>query len=286
VIRHHDGFITWIGEMRCGARQAQGDDVSIIIIAEISEEKMTKDEDAERDSTFGPLNRLASTLRDHDERGLILSLAAFAEEALGRLIEAFMLPVQASKDLLTGFNAPLGTFSSRIKASYALGLINEEQFRDLEYLRKIRNEFAHAWEHVSLTQEKLASLARNMSFSYLEEGFPETSADKVRSSITALLTDISSMAQQIRAKGAGAKVTGTRLIPMFSGDDFSVQIQQARERLENIRVQSKDSAGERKRFCARRLELLDLQLAILVRQVPKEMRPDVMTIIAEAKALS
>lgn len=245
-----------------------------------------KDEDVERDSTFGPLNRLARTLRDHDERGLILSLAAFAEEALGRLIEAFMLPVQASKDLLTGFNAPLGTFSSRIKASYALGLINEEQFRDLEYLRKMRNEFAHAWEYVSLTQEKLASLARSMSFSYLEEDFPETSADKVRTSITALLTDISSMAQQIRAKGTGVKVTGTRLIPMFSGDDFSVQIQQARERLESIRVQSKDSAGERKRFCTRRLELLDLQLAILVRQVPKELRSDVMTIIAEAEALS
>jgi hypothetical protein len=196
-----------------------------------------------------------------------------------------MLPVQASKDLLTGFNAPLGTFSSRIKASYALGLINEEQFRDLEYLRKIRNEFAHAWEYVSLTQEKLASLARNMSFSYLEEDFPETSAEKVRTSITALLTDISSMAQQIRTKGTRVNVTGTRLIPMFHGD-FSVQIQQARERLESIRVQSKDSAVERKRFCTRRLELLDLQLAILVRQVPKEMRPDVMTIIAEAEALS
>ncbi len=80
---------------------------------------------------FGPLNRLTDTLHDHDERGLMLSLAAFAQEALGRLIEAFVLPVEASKDLLTGFNAPLGTFSSRIKASYALGLINEEQFRCL-----------------------------------------------------------------------------------------------------------------------------------------------------------
>lgn len=236
------------------------------------------------DGTFGPLNRLTRTLRDHDERGLVLSLAAFAEEALGRLIEAFMLPVQASKDLLTGFNAPLGTFSSRIKACYALGLINEEQFKDLEYLRKIRNEFAHAWEHVSLAQDKLASLARNMSFSNLDDDFPETSADKVRTSITALLTEISSMAQQIHAKGMRVKVTGARLMPMFYGD-FPIQIRQARERLESIRAQCMGTTGERQRFCTHRLNLLNLQLGLLVTQVPREMRPDVMAITIEVEKL-
>lgn len=243
-----------------------------------------KDELIEKDNTFGPLNRLTGTLRDHDDRGLILSLAAFAEEALGRLIEAFMLPVQASKDLLAGFNAPLGTFSSRIKTSYALGLINEEQFKDLEYLRKIRNEFAHAWEHVSLSQEKLASMARNMSFSYLDDDFPETNADKVRTSITALLTDLSSMAQQIHAKGTRVKVTGTRLIPMFSGD-LKNQIQQARVRLESIQAQLKDTTGERLRFCNRKLDLFHMQLGLFLTLVPREMRPDMMKIIIEVDEL-
>ncbi|MBR8297454.1 hypothetical protein KDW63_25010 [Burkholderia cenocepacia] len=243
------------------------------------------DEDpAAKDEAFGPLNRLTRTLRDHDERGLILSLAAFAEEALGRLVEAFLLPVQATNDLLTGFNAPLGTFSSRIKASYALGLINEEQFKDLEYLRKIRNEFAHAWEHVNLDQDKLASLARNMSYSYMDSHFPETNADKVRSSITALLMDISSLAQQIRQNGTRAKVTGTRLIPVFAGDSLS-KMQQARERLEKIRTQFNGATGEYKRFCNRQLELLTLQLEILLSQAPKEMRSDVLTIVAEAKMI-
>ncbi|KWO50832.1 hypothetical protein WM28_13315 [Burkholderia ubonensis] len=240
---------------------------------------------AAKDETFGPLNRLTRTLRDHDERGLILSLAAFAEEALGRLLEAFMLSVQATTDLLTGFNAPLGTFSSRIKASYALGLINEEQFKDLEYLRKIRNEFAHAWEHVNLDQDKLASLAKNMSYSYMDSSFPETNADKVRSSITALLMDISSLAQQIRQNGTRAKVTGTRLIPGFYGDNLT-KMQQAREHLERIRTQFNGATGEYKRFCNRRVELFTLQLEILISQVPKEMRPDVMSMVAEAKMIA
>jgi DNA-binding MltR family transcriptional regulator len=238
------------------------------------------------DDVFGPLNRLTRMLHDHDERGLILSLAAFAEEALGRLIEAFMLPVAASKDLLTGFNAPLGTFSSRIKASYALGLINEEQFKDLEYLRKIRNEFAHAWEHVSLEQDKLASYARNMSFSYLDENFPETSVNKVRSSISALLAEISSMTQQIHVKGAQVKVTGTRLIPLTFRGEFPVQIQQTRESLERIRTYCNEATGERKRFWVRRLELFKLQLGILMSQVPREMKPELMILLADAEKLS
>jgi len=238
------------------------------------------------DDVFGPLNRLTRMLQDHDERGLILSLAAFAEEALGRLIEAFMLPVAASKDLLTGFNAPLGTFSSRIKASYALGLINEEQFKDLEYLRKIRNEFAHAWEHVSLEQDKLASYARNMSFSYLDENFPETSVNKVRSSISALLAEISSMTQQIHVKGTQVKVTGTRLIPLTFRGEFPVQIQQTRESLERIRTHCNEATGERKRFWVRRLELFKLQLGILMSQVPREMKPELMILLADAEKLS
>ncbi|MFL9896278.1 MltR family transcriptional regulator [Paraburkholderia sp. RL17-381-BIF-C] len=245
-----------------------------------------KDEHPKKeDDVFSPLNRLTRTLHDHDERGLILSLAAFAEEALGRLIEAFMLPVEASKDLLTGFNAPLGTFSSRIKASYALGLINEEQFKDLEYLRKIRNEFAHAWEHVSLMQDKLGSYARNMSFSYLDDDYPETSADKVRTSISALLTDISSMAQQIQAKGTRVKVTGTRLIPMPFKGEFAIQIQQARDSLDFIRAQCNETTGERKRFWGRRLDLFKLQLRLLVSQVPREMTHDLIKIMADAEEL-
>jgi hypothetical protein len=77
---------------------------------------------------------------------LVLSLAAFAEEALGALLKAFMTPSEATAQLIEGFNAPLGTFSSRIKAAYAIGLITKEQFLDLERLRKIRNEFAHSWK--------------------------------------------------------------------------------------------------------------------------------------------
>src|SRR5690606_22499145 len=108
------------------------------------------------DPVFGALNEISRLLRNLDDRGLVLSLSAFAEDALGDLVGECMAPVEASKRLLEGFNAPLGTFSSRIKASLALGLISSEQYRDLEHLRKIRNEFAHDWRPVDLTAKAIA----------------------------------------------------------------------------------------------------------------------------------
>jgi len=69
----------------------------------------------EDDPTFGEINLLLRTLRALDERGLILVLGAFAEESLAELLKVYMRP-GASKPLLEGFNAPLGTLSARIGA--------------------------------------------------------------------------------------------------------------------------------------------------------------------------
>jgi len=47
--------------------------------------------------------------------------------------------------LLEGDN-PIGTFSSRIKIVYRLGIIDEELFKILEEIRTIRNKSAHSIE--------------------------------------------------------------------------------------------------------------------------------------------
>lgn len=62
------------------------------------------------DEVFGGINLLTRSLRDLDDRGLVLSLAAFAEEALGELLKAFMTPSEATTQLTEGFNAPLEYF--------------------------------------------------------------------------------------------------------------------------------------------------------------------------------
>lgn len=53
----------------------------------------------DEDDVFGGINLLTKSLHDLDDRGLILSLAAFSEEALGELLKAFMMPSDATKQL-------------------------------------------------------------------------------------------------------------------------------------------------------------------------------------------
>jgi len=47
-------------------------------------------------------------------------------------------------DGLFGGDAPLATFSSKIKLAFALGLITRKTRRQLDVIRQLRNDFAHA----------------------------------------------------------------------------------------------------------------------------------------------
>jgi DNA-binding MltR family transcriptional regulator len=199
------------------------------------------------DQVFGGINLLTRSLRDLDDRGLVLSLAAFAEEALGELLKAFMKPSEATIQLIEGFNAPLGTFSSRIKAAYAIGLITKDQFLDLERLRKIRNEFAHSWKPIDLSKQKVAALIDGMVFSRIDDNFPDTPSKKIRSSISCLLVEIRSSTDQIQKKGMQAKLVGNQLMRGFSGD-FETQIKNARAELNNIAKNLEGAEEKRREF--------------------------------------
>ena len=168
---------------------------------------------ASGDPIFGGLNRLQDITKNLDERGLVLSLAAFAEEALEDLLLAFMQPGDAAKSLLTGFNAPLGTLSARTKAAFALNLITLNQYENLERLRRIRNEFAHCWEPISFNEPRVASHIKELHFSPLVDEFPKSRFEKVRRTVAALLTEIRSNTNLLKESGNGAPSRGSHLVP-------------------------------------------------------------------------
>ncbi|MCW0045458.1 MltR family transcriptional regulator [Brevundimonas sp. BT-123] len=199
------------------------------------------------DEIFGNLNDLTDLLADMDERGLVLSLAAFAEDALGDLIAAFLIPSNQSDSLLKGFNAPIGTFSARIKTAFALGLINQNQHDDLDRLRKIRNIFAHDWNPKTLTDPAVATHVSAINFGTLTEFYPETPIDKVRSAICDLLVELRSTTNQTRKKGFGAKLIGGHLIAGLVGTQDE-QLAEGRARLEEIAAELTTATGDRRRF--------------------------------------
>lgn len=109
------------------------------------------------------LNRFMLLIQKQDDQAMVLSLATFLEDTLGRLLIAYFRSCKATKELIEGFNAPLGTFGSRIKAVYAFGLVTDDQYKDMEILRKIRNHFAHNWEGVSFERNDIQALVGQLS---------------------------------------------------------------------------------------------------------------------------
>jgi len=223
---------------------------------------VSKPLDEKEDDYFGELNLLTRLLRDLDDRGLVLSLSAFAEDSLGTLLMAFMLPSEASTKLLEGFNAPLGTFSARIKAAYSLGLINKSQFDDLERLRKIRNEFAHTWQSIEISKPNISSLIKRMNFSHIDDHFPETPTEKLRSSITCLLLELRSMVKQISVQGTKITMIGRHLMTGFSGS-FEDQLQSARNLLKDILQNLEGADSERREFYMEKLMTFSVRMNVL-----------------------
>lgn len=214
---------------------------------------------------FNHLNDLMKGIGGLDDRGLVLSLAAFAEDSLKNLISSFLVPSDAADDLVEGFNAPLGTFSARIKASYAMGLLTEVQFQDLERLRQIRNFVAHSWKPISLESLELRDIVRNLSPSRLDLNFHDSLTARFRSSIVSSLTEIESSANQNRLKKIRTRAVGSHLYPGFAGAGFAVQFDQASTELQKLEDELASATGDRLRFYRAHAEVFFTRLLTLPR---------------------
>lgn len=239
---------------------------------------------SKEDPVFGGVNLLNKLLHDLDERGLVLSLAAFAEDALGHLLSSFLLPTESTHQLLEGFNAPLGTFSSRIKAAYSLGLIEKVQFDDLEHLRKMRNEFAHSWRPIDFKSPKIAAHIKALNYSDIDDRFPETPHAKFKSSLSSRLIELRSAANQIELKG-GIKATSSRLFPLIGGKDTSQSINSAELRVNELETNLKLATDEKHLFFKLLHKRVEDQLYILHGQVPEERKHEVFALIARMKLM-
>lgn len=70
---------------------------------------------------------LLDTHNNESHRGKVLVACSFIDKQLGDMIKAFLIEDSEIKDLLEGQNAPLGSFSSRIKMAHSLGLISNNE---------------------------------------------------------------------------------------------------------------------------------------------------------------
>ena len=103
-------------------------------------------------------------LNRESERGAVLISVSYLERQLKEIVSAFLCEGEASKRLLEGFNAPLGTLAACAAAAAALGLISAREYRELKTTRKIRNQFAHD-HRTRFSDQGIVDLCRNLAFS-------------------------------------------------------------------------------------------------------------------------
>lgn len=101
-------------------------------------------------------------LESESERGSVLVACSWLDHLLEEMLSAWFPNKKAGKKLTEGFNSPLGTFSARVNSCYAIGLIAESEYRQLELLRKIRNEFAHSFSHMSFENKRVEDRVRTL----------------------------------------------------------------------------------------------------------------------------
>lgn len=133
----------------------------------------------QREETF------KEALSNEPDRGAVLVAAAYLEEKLELLLYVYFQSEKAfhnkasinGKEFNTAFeellgspSKPLGSFSSKINLVYLLGLLTEWEYRDLETIRKIRNNFAHQIESASFKNADTAGLIKNLLDHSREEG--------------------------------------------------------------------------------------------------------------------
>ena len=137
------------------------------------------------------LGQFMSEFNKESDRGAALVAASMIDERLEEIIQNFLADTAVSKDLLIGFNAPLGTFSARAASAYSLGLIQENEYKEITLIRKIRNEFGHGWEKVSFESGRVADFCRELPWlGPAEYEADATFRSRFNFAVAILLTDL------------------------------------------------------------------------------------------------
>lgn len=137
------------------------------------------------------LSEFLSEFNKESDRGAALNAAAVLDDWLQNILEVFFADNKSGRDLISGFNAPLGTFAAKAAAAHALGLLQDNEYQEITLIRKIRNEFGHSWKGVSFESHKVANFVNQLPWCGPVE-LEEESTSRVRFNfcIAILLTDL------------------------------------------------------------------------------------------------
>jgi DNA-binding MltR family transcriptional regulator len=116
---------------------------------------------------FGPSpeekDQVAQEVLTDGPRGAVMVAIAFLDDYLIKLIRRrFVALTEDEQESLFAPDRPLGSFSSRIKVAYALGIYGRKTSHDLNILRDIRNVFAHGLRKMDFETPEVKELISSL----------------------------------------------------------------------------------------------------------------------------
>lgn len=124
----------------------------------------------EIEENYKLVHQFRQTLSKETDRGCALMAASFLENEIERLLRDKLVGTSSFIDQLFDFNGPLGTFSSKIKMCYGVGLISKEIMSDLDLIRKIRNDFGHDYKPIDFNTPAIKSRIENLKQTFFIKG--------------------------------------------------------------------------------------------------------------------
>lgn len=103
------------------------------------------------------------TICAESDRGAVLVAAALLDAGLEAALKKKLVPSEKEDDpLFTSGYAPLRSFAAKTELAYRLGLITRETCQMLHLFRKVRNDFAHKADEMTLNDAPIRQRLRAM----------------------------------------------------------------------------------------------------------------------------
>ncbi|TDO69819.1 mannitol repressor [Halanaerobium saccharolyticum] len=113
--------------------------------------------------------KFRAILLKETDRGSALMAASYLEDLLEKLLRKFFVDDNLlSNNLLNGYGG-LSSFKSKIDLAYLLGLISRRVKRDLNLIRKIRNEFAHSAENINFNSSSINNRCNELNYNIFND---------------------------------------------------------------------------------------------------------------------
>jgi hypothetical protein len=107
------------------------------------------------------IGKIAQLLRKENDRSVAIIGASLIEVQLEELLSKGMIDHKEVPSFFKGY-APLASLSAKASLAVFLGLIPVDVFKDITYIRKIRNEFAHSHEDIDFSKPPISDFISNL----------------------------------------------------------------------------------------------------------------------------